>query len=359
MNNSLRLLVPRAFLNLLSVRRRDLLQQCWLAVGLVLTALPFATAVAGDDAATSAGRFSFEPVDENRVPAPFRLEARKDIEFLQTSVPTTASGFSISEIRFPSPVVTPHPANNTVHCEYFCPSGENKRPGVVVLHILGGDFELARLFCRGLATRGCSALFLKMPYYGPRREPGVAARMVSRDPHQTVLGMTQAVKDVRYAAAWLNCRPEIDSQQLGIMGISLGGITGALALTAEPRLQNACLLLAGGDVGKVAWESKELRELREGWEANGGTKETFMTLMKTVDPATYGENVRDRKVLMLNASHDEVVPPDCTRALWQAFGKPPIIWWDAGHYSAGRFIFDGLDKTTKFFASAPADSSRP
>ena len=324
------------------------------ASSLIFSVLHVMPVGADEVLAPQSGKFAFEVLDENRVPEPFRMEARPDIAFEAKPVATTATTFAISEVTFPSPVVTPHQANNTVHCEYFCPAGEAKRPGVIVLHILGGDFLLSRVFCRALATRGCSALFVKLPYYGPRREPGVETRMVSRDPRETVRGMTQAVKDVRYATAWLASRPEVDAEQLGIMGISLGGITGALALTAEPRLHNACLLLAGGDVGKVAWEVRELREVRKTWEAGGGTRQTFMDLMRTIDPAAYGENVRDRKILMLNARHDEVIPPVCTESLWQAFGKPPIIWWDAGHYTAVRFIFDGLDKTTKFFAPGPA-----
>ena len=79
-------------------------------------------------------------------------------------------------VTFPSPVKTPHENNNTVHCEYFRPVGAGKRPAVVVLHILGGDFDLARLFCSNLATGGVSALFLKMPYYGPRRQPDAGPR---------------------------------------------------------------------------------------------------------------------------------------------------------------------------------------
>ena len=62
-------------------------------------------------------------------------------------------------MTFPSPVVTPHANNNTVHCEYFRPLAAGKHPGVIVLHILGGDFDLARLFCRSLAHRGTAALF--------------------------------------------------------------------------------------------------------------------------------------------------------------------------------------------------------
>jgi hypothetical protein len=54
---------------------------------------------------------------------------------------------------------------------------------------------------------------------------------------------------------------------------------------------------------------------------------------------------------MLNASHDEVIPKACTESLWRAFGEPPIVWYDAGHYTAARFMFDGIARVTKFFAA--------
>lgn len=321
---------------------------------LVSSLFLFAEAARGDESLPKAGSFNFTPVHEELVPDLFRLKAASDLSYATQPVETVSEVFRISAVTFASPVVTPHAANNTVHCEYFCPITTAKHPGVIVLHILGGDFELSRLFCRALATRGCAALFLKMPYYGPRREHGVKARMISTDPRETVKGMIQAVKDVRYGAAWLANRPEVDPAQLGVMGISLGGITGALAFTAEPRLNRACLILAGGDIGRVMWGSEHLHEYREAWEKQGGTQESFFALVRTVDPATYGANVRGRKVLMLNARQDEVVPPVCSESLWKAFGKPKILWWDAGHYTAARYIFDGLDKTTRFFAPEDA-----
>jgi dienelactone hydrolase len=334
--------------DLLSVQLAGLLRRIFVPIWLFL-AISASHGFAAELPVVAGGKFSFEPLDESRVPEPFRLEVRRDIPFQTAPMATTSQTFAISAVTFPSPVETPHANNNTVHCEYFCAAGDGKRPGVIVLHILGGDFDLSRLFCRALTTRGCSALFVKMPYYGPRRQPDVATRMVSRDPHETVRGMTQAVKDVRYATAWLANRPEIDADQLGIMGISLGGITGALTLTAEPRLHKAFLMLAGGDVAQVAWETKKMRQLREQWEANGGTKDSFFALMRTVDPAAYGDRVRDRKILMINARHDEIIPAACAESLWKSFGEPPIVWLDAGHISAARYIFDGLDKATKFF----------
>jgi dienelactone hydrolase len=199
-----------------------------------------------------------------------------------------------------------------------------------------------------------AALFVKMPYYGPRRQPDVKARMVSLDPHETVRGMTQAVLDVRQATAWLGSRAEIDGDQLGILGISLGGITAALASSAEPRLQNICLILAGGDIGEVAWNAPHLKKLRANWEAAGGTKESLIELLRPVDPATNAAKARGRRILMLNAAEDEVIPPACTKSLWQALGQPEIVWWNAGHYSAAQYIFEGLARAVRFFSERDA-----
>lgn len=294
--------------------------------------------------------FTVGPGEQDR-PEHFRLTAHR-FPFEQQFEQTSQQGIALSLVTFPSPVETPVAANNTVHCEYFCPDRAEPGPATIVLHILGGDFDLARLFCRHLAANGVAALFLKMPYYGPRRDPASDARMVSADPRQTAAGMRQAVLDIRRASAWLAAQEEVDPQRLGVFGISLGGITAALAATAEPRLHNVCLMLAGGDISQVAWESQELAPLREHWLAQGETRESFFEVLESVDPAAYAPQALDRRVLMLNASRDEVIPPECTKSLWRAWGEPPIVWYNAGHYSAVFYLLDGLGRVTGFFQNA-------
>jgi dienelactone hydrolase len=334
----------------------------WLIVGLLIGAASTASTVArAADAipVSRQGSARFVPgPDEATLPKQFQLEAH-DFEYVQDFVRTSGTVMRVSKVTFPSPLVTPHPANNKVHCEYFCPNSAGKKPGVVVLHILGGDFDLARVFCRVLATRGVAALFLKMPYYGERRQPDSPARMISLDPEETVRGMTQAVLDIRQAAAWLASQEEIDADNLGIMGISLGGITGALAAGIEPRFTSVCLLLAGGDMGEVAWTSTEMAPLRDRWRGAGRTKQELFDALKVVDPVTYVKPLPGRRVLMLNASQDEVIPPACTRALWRAFGEPEIVWWNAGHYSAVRYLGSGMVRVVNFFAPQSSEETSP
>jgi dienelactone hydrolase len=288
---------------------------------------------------------------EAKVAERFRLKEHSfDYEMKRLNV--ELSNHEVWDVTFPSPVKTPHENNNTVHCEYYKPTGlkkDEKRPAVIVLHILGGDFALSRLFAGSIAQRGTAALFVKMPYYGPRRQEGVDRRMISANPEETIAGMTQAVLDIRQATGFLMSRPEIDPDQLGIFGISLGGITGSLAASSEPRIKNICVLLAGGDLGRIAWEAKEFHRERQKLLDAGATLTDFQNAVKDIEPLNYAANCRGRRILMLNADKDEVIPKACTEALWTAFDKPSIVWYDGGHYSVIWHILNARTRVQDFF----------
>lgn len=303
------------------------------------------------DSITGTVTFHVTPAEAD-MPERFRL---KQHTFDYRLTPQKGWPIRRSLVTFPSPMQTAHKPNNTVHCEYFSPGipSDKPRPGVIVLHILGGDFELSRLCCRSIAMGGTGALFVKMPYYGPRRDPAhPQLKMISADPHQTVTGMTQAVLDIRRAASWLAAREEIDAEQLGITGISLGGITSALAASIEPRFKKACFMLAGGNFSDAAWDSTELQDVREEWQRKGLSREKVAEITRPIDPVTYAGRLKGRQVLMINAKNDEVIPRACTDALWKAAGKPPIIWHEAGHYSAVFYLPQGIGRMAEFFAAA-------
>ena len=53
-----------------------------------------------------------------------------------------------------------------------------------------------------------------------------------------------------------------------------------------------------------------------------------------------------------------MIPPACTESLWRALGKPEIVWWDATHFTAIQFLFEGLDRATRFFRDSPSPPDR-
>lgn len=297
------------------------------------------------------GQIQFEPTKrESTVPKRYRQQPHKfsfETDFERTSGPV-----KIYKVRFPSPVKSEVEVNNTVHAQYFQPQGEGPFPGVVVLHILGGDFALSQMISNGLARRGVAALFVKMPYYGERRPQGSRRRMISPNLDETLAGMTQAVLDIRRAATWLEHREEVDANELGVMGISLGGIMSGLCAGVEPRFQKVAMYLAGGNLHAAMWDSgiSEIQRYQAEWKAAGETRESFIKKMADVDPITFAPRLKDRDVLMVNASKDEVIPRACTVALWERIGtKREIIWLEAGHYSAALYIIGEMERLGRFF----------
>jgi dienelactone hydrolase len=302
--------------------------------------------------AVERGETAFRPKSaEPGVPEPFRLPAAVfgyEIEPLRE----TAS-YRVSAVRFPSPITTADPENNTVHAEYFRPAGPGKRPGVVVLHILGADFALSRYLSARLAERGVAALFVKLPYYGERRPAGSPKKFLSADIERSIRSMQQGVCDVRRASAWLASRPEIDPERLGVTGISLGGIVGALAAEADPTVNRAVFLLAGGDLARILWEmpEPEAARYRARWVESGRTLADLKALTDPYDPLTHARRLVGKRILMIAGTVDEVIPPSSARALWEAAGRPPIRWYDCGHYSAVGFLLPAFRETVEFFAA--------
>ena len=296
------------------------------------------------------GSAEFTPgEDETSLPEGFRLSAHRfdyTAELLKES-----SRVRKYSVLFPSPVHTDAEANNTVHAVYMQPREGALGPGVIVLHILGGDFALSESIAHHMASNGIPSLFVKMPYYGERRSP-TRNKMITTNPRESAEGMRQGVLDIRQATAWLAARPEVDERRLGITGISLGGIMSALAAGIEPRLTSCALYLGGGDFANVLWhhEDGKAADFRKAWQAAGGDQSTFAEILRPIDPCTYGQRLTGRRILMVNATQDEVIPRASTDALLQAIELPTdVVWLEAGHYSVARYLPIELYRLHLFF----------
>jgi dienelactone hydrolase len=300
--------------------------------------------------AVERGEAAFRPTAaEDQVPARFRLGPSVfpfEVEPLRAT-----ENYHVAAVRFPSPIISPEPENNTVHAEYFRPKGLGRRPAVIVLHILGADFALSRYLAARLADRGVAALFVKLPYYGERRPTGTPKRFLSADIDRSILAMRQGICDVRRAAAWLASRPEIDPEKLGVAGVSLGGIVSAVAAAVDPVLNRGAFLLAGGDLARILWGMPEAAKYRALWIASGRTQADLKALTEPFDPLTYAHRLVGKRIMMIAGNVDEVIPPDSARALWDAAGRPPIRWYDCGHYSAVGYLLPAVRETADFFTA--------
>src|SRR5436190_6347921 len=212
------------------------------------------------------GTAKFAPQDDQtKIPPRYRLEPHEFAWEMTPKADWPISGVEMFEVRFPSPVKTKYPENNTVHAEYYRPKKAGPYPAVIVLDITGGSQMLSRTIARHLAQNGVAGMFTQMAYYGPRRPPNSKVRLLSLDVDQTIEAVRQTVLDLRRATAFLESRPEVDAKQLGIMGTSLGSFVAALTGEMEPKLGRVCVLLGGGGFVDAYWNDPRVLPIRMGY----------------------------------------------------------------------------------------------
>jgi dienelactone hydrolase len=296
------------------------------------------------------GSFRFTPVDDQKdVPERYRLSPRDFTYELERKLDLPALGVTVSRLRFPSPVTSKHPANNIVHAEYYRPAGKGPFPAAIVLDITGGNQMLSRHIANHLARHGVAGLFVQMAYYGPRKPPGTRLKLMTTDIKHTTAAVTQTVLDLRVATAWLASRPEVDAKRLGITGTSLGSFMSALAGQMEPRLGRVCVLLGGGNFVDGYAGHPLAVPFVTALELAGFRRDGIKRMIAPIDPITCAENLKKRKLLILAASKDEIVPPSMAKMLWEATGRQKIVWYEAGHYTAALHIADGLEHIVEHF----------
>ncbi|MFO0929142.1 MAG: alpha/beta hydrolase family protein [Gemmataceae bacterium] len=296
------------------------------------------------------GTFTFRPLDDQKdVPPRFRLDDRTFAYEMERKTEMRALGVTVYRLRFPSPVKSATPENNTVHAEYYRPDGSGPFPGVIVLDITAGNQMLSRHIATYLARNKVAALFVQMAYYGPRRPPGSRLRLMSPNIPHTIAAVTQTVLDLRAAAAWMASRPELDADRLGITGTSLGSFLSALAGEMEPRLKRVCVLLGGGGFIDGYLDHPIARPYLQLFQTLGVSTDEMKRFIAPVDPITCAANLKKRRLLILAASRDEIVPPKMAQMLWEASGRQKIVWYDATHYSAALQLADGLEQILDHF----------
>lgn len=285
------------------------------------------------------GKITVTPAkDEKTHPRLYRMKAHEFDYRMSLKYEMPSIGVSVYRLRFPSPVKSPYEINNTVYAEYYRPKGKGPFPGVIVLDVIGGKRVISRIMATHLAQHGIAALFVQMAYYEERQPKGERVRLISLNLPRTFNGIGQTVLDVRCATAWLEARPEVDGNQLGIVGTSLGSFLGSISAEMEPKLKKVAIVLGGGGLVDAYYDDPRAEQYRKPYEALGGTKDLIRKLVADVDPLTHAHRLKDRKVIMFAGERDQVVLPKMAKAMWEASGKQKIHWYDCDHIEAALYF---------------------
>ncbi|MBI2070440.1 MAG: hypothetical protein HYT79_07520 [Elusimicrobia bacterium] len=239
-------------------------------------------------------------------------------------------------------------------------------PFVIVLPILGGsDLWIENRFAAALTRRGLAAGILILPQQFNRRyflSLPSGKLFLDRNPERLANNFKQSLKDIQTLITALQQGLALGGagagdgrwkpKKFGILGTSLGGIVGSVAMSRDERLQAGAFLLAGSDPASILTEGDETRRVAK---KLGATRSTLAGLLEDFDlnGLTARKNPggiwKGRPILLIHAIWDGVIPRPARRALDEAIPHAQITHIPAGHVSAIVYIGWIKNKVAKFF----------
>lgn len=251
--------------------------------------------------------------------------------------------YVVQRIEFPSALNVFNTEN--IKVDYYVQKKSGKFPTILILPISGGiDFSV-RGFAKLFASNGLNCAVVHNRHTD--LEDTETAEEVEDYFRQTVL-------DCRQILDYLVEREEVDSDRLGCLGLSLGGIRASMIAGVDERLKCTVLGLAGGSIADInlLTDKKEIREYKEKLIERGISSEIIYTELSDkviTDPLRFAQYIDARNVLMFTAMFDRVVPRKCCEKLWKAMGKPEVIYLLSGHYSSFLYLPYAERKSLSFF----------
>ena len=251
--------------------------------------------------------------------------------------------YIVKKVEFPSTLNVFGTEN--IKVDYYMQRKEGKFPTVLVLPISGGvDFSV-RSFAGYFASNGfnCAVVHNRQFELGDTQ----SAEEVEDYFRQTVL-------DNRQVLDYLAEREEVDENRFGCLGLSLGGIKASIVSGVDERLKCIVIGLAGGSIADIALLSDQgdMKNYMKELVKTGVSSETIHTELSEkvrTDPLKLAEHIDARNVLMYIATFDQVVPRSCGDRLWEAIGKPEVVYLFAGHYTSFLYLPFAEMQSLSFF----------
>ncbi len=251
--------------------------------------------------------------------------------------------YVIKRVEFPSAINVF--STETIKVDYYVQKKSGKFPTVLALPIAGGVDFCTESFARHFASHGFNCAIVH------NREVDLED---INSAEQAEDYLRQVVLDSRQVLDYLVEQEQVDSDKLGCLGLSLGGIKATVLSAADERIKCTVIALAGGSMADIALESKEkaVREYMGRWVEMGVSPEFLRTEMSyklVTDPLALAEYVDARNVLMYIAAFDRVIPRKCGDNLRQAMGKPEAVYLCSGHFTSLLYIPYAERSSLSFF----------
>lgn len=248
--------------------------------------------------------------------APLDIEAEPVLEL---------KGYHYQDLTYASPKGGRVPATLLVPAESSGPFA-----GIILMHGLPGDRTNNASFARGLVATGAVVLTVDAPFARPENRDRSSWPLTFDEVDRKE--QIQLMIDLRRGVDLLIAREDVDPQRLGYIGYSYGAAMGGLLAGIEPRIKAFGLMVGDGGIVShfTAADGTPLTELER---LTDEQRETWLKLMKPIEPIRFIGRAAPSSLFFQNALRDDAVTRDDALA-YQAAGSESkkIEWYESSHF---------------------------
>lgn len=262
--------------------------------------------------------------------------------------------FSRYYIEFPSAIDTGNTENSMVKGELFLPHTNQRAPLMILVHGMGDQSTIpCRLISRKLVRDGVACFLPYLTIHSRRIPSSMKEHFPGFSAREWFQSYRISVIDIQQIIDWAERDERIDPCRTGVLGISFGGLVSSIAMGVDQRIKAGIFIVSGGNSGKMEWLSQskryknnELMSEQEYQDRQMAYKAfleeihqhdllnvNFTNPSYLLDPMTFAESIKSRRIQMINAKYDKYIPRQAVTDFWRACGKPPIKWFPSGHTS--------------------------
>lgn len=207
-------------------------------------------------------------------------------------------------------------ANRWAHARLWL--HRDPRPTVILVHgYLGGNFSVEERAwpMRWMFERlGLDLALPVLPFHGPRNERGRRPLFPSSDPRINVEGFRQAIWDLMSLRRALAAR---GAPAIGVMGMSLGGYTSALMITADADLAFGVPMIPLASIADFARDAGRLVGTTEEQLAQHAAIEAAH---RPVSPLARPARLAKERMRIVAGEADRITPSSHARRLSEHLG---------------------------------------
>jgi dienelactone hydrolase len=251
--------------------------------------------------------------------------------------------YAIERVEFPSAINVYDTEN--IHFDFYVQNNEGRFPTIIVWPIPDDVDFCAKGFARHFAANGFNCAVM----HNRKIDIDQIANAEQAEDY-----FRQTVLDARQVVDYLVEAEQVDADKLGCMGVSLGGIRASVASAIDERLKCSVIGFAGGSLADIALGSQlsGIKKYIKGLAKMGVTADVIRAEMSAkiqTDPVGLAPYVNAENVLMYIAAFDNVVPRECGDRLWEAMGKPEVVYLFSGHFTSLLYLPYAEHESLSFF----------